>query len=228
MLATRTWFYLIFIMAMLGVGIYVATHRWSGGQADVHYQNGFNLAAEGKHHEAIVELKKALSKDPMHELARAKLAEEYEAIGNYGDALAQWERLLRETENEQRSGQKRPRVTKPWYVKHHIGICKLKMGRYSEAVDAFHQALESSPAAGEVHRLTGEALARLGKTREAAREFLEAIRRKPEDTEAYRLLMKLYKDKGLDDKARELGERMKGAGSKVANEWETLKRRYGW
>lgn len=225
-MATRTWFFMLFIMAMLGVAFFVLRQRWGGGVADVHYQQGFNLARAGKHREAIVELKKALDEDPQHELARGKMAESHEALGNYGAALEEWQRLLRETEAEQQAGEK-PRVTKLWYVHQHIGICKLKTGEYQEALDSFEKAVGSSPVAGEVHRLTGEALEKLGKTQEAAREYLEAIRKMPKDSRAYQELLRMYKERGMDEKALEVGKRMQEAGKSVADEWQKLRRRYG-
>lgn len=227
-MSRTTWFFMLFIMAMLAVGYYAMSQRISGGEADVHFQNGFNLAQEGKHDEAISELHRALKKDPNHELARGKLAEEYEAKGNYGDALKEWLRLLRETNEAKSSGLKRPPVTKLWYVHQHIGICKLKMGEYKEAMTSFELALKASPAKADLQLLIGETYEKMGHVKDAARAFLDAIERAPQSTEAYRRLMKLYKDRNLDKQAKELGERMKSAGSDAAKEWEKVKKQYGW
>ena len=40
--------------------------------------------------------------------------------------------------------------------------------------------------------------------------------------------MKLYKEHDLENKAKELGDRMKSAGAEAAKEWDKLRKQYGW
>jgi len=57
-----------------------------------------------------------------------------------------------------------------------IGTLLLQRGDFAGAVDAYRQAIAIRPNAATTHRNLGDALSRLGRTDEAKRSYLEAIR----------------------------------------------------
>ncbi len=206
-MARTTWFFMLFLMVLLAIGYRQMQQRLPGGAADVHYQNGFNLSQEGKHEAAMVELRRALKIEPSHQMARGKLAEELEAVGNYGDAVKQWLRLLREANAAKQEGVTRRDGYQLWYLHQHIGLCKLRMGDFKAAVQALDLALKTSPLKADLNLLLGEALGKQGDVKGAARAFLDVLQKAPQNSEAYQKLTELYKEQKLDEKLKELRER---------------------
>lgn len=79
-----------------------------------------------------------------------------------------------------------------WYFLHNnLGYCLTTLGRHVEAEDRCRQAVAIDPARHNAHKNLGLALQGQGRLAEAARSFLIARDRCPEDTRAARHLMLL-------------------------------------
>jgi tetratricopeptide (TPR) repeat protein len=78
----------------------------------------------------------------------------------------------------------------------YIGLCSSKLGRYTEAIDAYKLAIRIQPDADEAYCNLGATYGKLGRYTEAIDAFKQAVRFKPDDEVAHFNLGIVYGDLG--------------------------------
>lgn len=90
-----------------------------------------------------------------------------------------------------------------------LGIQQLRVKKYDEAVESFHQAVKLDPSSSQAHHNLGVTYVRLGRDREALDEFRLSHRLKP----GYQKLLLPMVPPGSKDEARSLEELREAAAS---------------
>jgi len=106
---------------------------------------------------------------------------------DYEEALSYFEEVVK----------KNPRNADAYF---YIGVCNGKLGRYTEAAEAFKQAIRDY---AEAHNYLGVAYAELGRYKEAVEAFKQAIHIEPDDANAHYNLGVTYVELGYHKRAVE-------------------------
>ncbi len=134
---------------------------------------GIDLAAQGKHEEAIAKFEEALKLDPEQSNIIGNMAESYSKLGKDNDALAAYQRAISVNPNDA-----------ALYT--NMGVILSKMGKNTESQEAFKKAASLNPGASAQNLYNiGATLVNNGKTQEAAEQFKAAIAADPNFSEAY-------------------------------------------
>ncbi|MBU0718071.1 MAG: tetratricopeptide repeat protein, partial [Planctomycetes bacterium] len=146
-----------------------------------HYSLGYLLTMQGRHEEAVPELRTALAirpdyqeairLEPRYFVAHNNLANAYQRLGKLEDAAGAYRVALQ------------LHADYPEARSNLAGVLS-QMGLLEEAVQQYRAALQLVPHDPVVHSNLGVALARQGKLDEAVAQFRAAIRIAPEDMEA--------------------------------------------
>jgi tetratricopeptide (TPR) repeat protein len=163
-----------------------------------YYQIGRLLAAQGKTAEAQAPLLHALNLRPDLGAGWFELGKIHVTEGKPQLALQEFERS-------------RKLVPENYHVYFHEGRALSKLQKRSDAIAMFRQAIERGPKNyWEAHYALGEELAFDGRTKEAAQEFAEVIRVRPEVAMAHlNLGVALTQFGKLDDALKEFEETLR-------------------
>lgn len=147
--------------------------------ADFHASHGDALAALGRFDEAVASYERALSLDPAHEEARARL---FNAHNNRGTARLAAGDLVGAEQSFRYAIEAGPGRGE---ILNNLGIALGRQGRFQEAADAFGRGAALAPARAEIHRNRGLVLLRQGRTPEARACYERAVTLAPADAEAH-------------------------------------------
>jgi len=159
----------------------------SPGYATGHHWYGWHLAALGQHAEAVAELKKAESLDPLSLIISADLAEELLIAHRYDEAIKQ----SRKTMNMD------PFFALAHYV---LGEVFVEQHMYKEAVAELQKAIELSPGSTAFAANLAYAYAVSGK-REKAVKMLNDLKNRPHEASNAPEIALVYVGLGQKDQA---------------------------
>lgn len=192
-----------------------APHR-----ADIHANHGNLLKAQGRIGEAIVEYRRALEVDADFRPARIALARSLNAAGEYTDALAESQRLLRHDKADAEAwsaygaalrgiddleaseiAYRRAINIKPGYgaAHHDLGALLAKESRHEQALEHLTLAAEAGVTGPEIVHNLASSLAGLGRFEETQALLLDATQALPHAIELHRLLARLRYMRGDPD-----------------------------
>jgi tetratricopeptide (TPR) repeat protein len=145
----------------------------------------------GQHEKAIAAFRKAQEKDPgRKKRLQFNLAEVYQALGKFDEALASLEAYLTTL----------PQGTEAYEMK--VALLE-KLGRSQEILPALHRHSRQDPANQGLKLLLARQCARLGEGAEAEKLFLDLVEQSA-SPEAYHGLFLLKKEQGQPEKIIEL------------------------
>jgi protein O-mannosyl-transferase len=145
----------------------------TGPNAPAHHAVGLALFRQGRHEEAIVELRRALSISERYPEAWTALGESLMAAGRMDEAIAAYERAvaLRAADPAIRA--------KLVAALNASAMSRLKSGDVEGAEGLLRKGTALAPDDATTHATLGVLLARAGRLDEAEREFEEAVRLDP-------------------------------------------------
>lgn len=143
----------------------------------------------GRDREAIAEFEKALTVSPRAPRAHRHLAQLYLKMGAKERAALHFETM--------------PREERLQSILAHLamGDSHMEARRYPEAVEAYRQALENSPADADLRSKLGLAYAAMGDGERARQEYERALKTNPESVNARNYLGAYFMQKGTWDEA---------------------------
>jgi tetratricopeptide (TPR) repeat protein len=151
----------------------LAERKQSSTEVQTLFTAGIDLAAQGKHEEAIAEFQKALALDPEQSNIIGNMAESYSKLGKDNEALAAYEKAIAVNPNDA-----------ALYT--NMGVVLSRLGKNAESQEAFKKAATLNPgASAQSFYNIGATLVNNGKTQEAAEQFKAAISADPNFAEAY-------------------------------------------
>jgi tetratricopeptide (TPR) repeat protein len=162
--------------------------------ADYHGERGADLCREKRYAEAVAACREALSHHAEYAFPHGVLAEALLGLGRYPEAAAEFDEYLRA------GGQPVADVYRG------RGLARMKQGDFLGARDDYTRALEAQPSA-EIYRHRGWAYFFADAWRPALRDFDEAVRRDPQDADAYagrglcRVMLGQYREAVADAEA---------------------------
>jgi len=183
-------------VGLLCAGIPLAAHASLLVTQDVatHNERGVELAAQGRHREAIAEFEKALSLAPAHPVIRGNLAH---AHGNLAS------QFLLEKAFQEAVGQYQKAIALSYHeFRFHmeLGVALLGLREVDQAVGAFREARDLEPQNVEAYRSLGEAYYRQGNFSEAVWTWEEGLRVRPEDRDLARRIAQVEGERKVHEK----------------------------
>ncbi len=194
--------------------------------AELHNALGWTLFQDGRTVEAVAEYERALAANPNHAkshnnlaLALVELGRFEEAAGHFKTSLALEPRaeiysdlgfaMARLGKSEEaRADYQKALALDPNCASAHfnLAVAAVQAGQFAQAESHYRQALVGRPTA-ETHNGLGYALARQGRTDEAAAEFHKAIDADPKFTPAYKNLAEALMKQGKLEEAEQYYKR---------------------
>ncbi len=173
---------LVIRVGLLCAGIPLAAHAslLVTRDAATHNERGVELAAQGRHREAIAEFEKALSLAPAHPVIRRNLADVHGILAN---VLAGQQAFQEAVPHYRMAIELFPGDAK-FYLG--LGGAFLRLREMDRAVSVFRDARDLDPQNVEAYRSLGEAYYRQGNFREAVWTWEEGLRIHPEDRDLAR------------------------------------------
>src|SRR5205814_2497792 len=140
------------------------------------YMAGHQLLIDGKYEAALAYLYKAVALNPHNAAALRALGMDQARLGNYGLAETYYERAI------EVAGQNASEVSAACTDLAFLLLLSHDRVKLTEGLKYAEQALRLGPSSADAHYLTGEALLKLGRIREAVDELLQAEKLNPEDS----------------------------------------------
>jgi len=163
------------------------------------YLAGHQLLLDEKYEAALGYLYKAVALNPHDAAALRALGMDQARLGNYGLAEVYYKRAI------EAAGQNASEVSAACIDLAFLFLLSHDRAKLSEGLKYAEQALRLEPSSADAHYLTGKALLKLGRTREAVDELLQAEKLNPEDGKPHFLLAQAFDRLGEEQKAN--GER---------------------
>ena len=137
------------------------------------FDEGTQLAGEGKHAEAIEKFKLALEKDPEQTNIMGNMAESYKSLGKYDEALDLYRKAIAIKPND------------PVFYTN-LGVVLDKLGKTAESQEAFKKAAALNPGgSAQSYFNLGATMVNSGRVAEAVEPFRQAIAADPNFADAY-------------------------------------------
>ncbi|HET9402072.1 MAG TPA: tetratricopeptide repeat protein [Candidatus Acidoferrales bacterium] len=131
-----------------------------------------------------------LKQDPANATAHSDLGAMYWNTFRRKDAISEWSKALSEDPSN-------------FFALDNLGIAALTEKRYAEAIDYFRRAVDVRPGFPKAHAHLADALAGLGDSPAAEREYLKAIDLAPFDIETHNAYAKFCASQGRVQEATE-------------------------
>jgi tetratricopeptide (TPR) repeat protein len=179
-------------------------------EANVHYNIGNLLAAQGRHEEAIASFDRALAQWPGNAYAWINRGNSLDKLGREDEALASYQRAEEENRGfwlaykaqgvilhrqrrypEEEAAYRRGLKADGEEAYYLLGVTLKNLDRLDEAVQALEQATRINPAYARAHTRLGEIYASRGDTDRARDQFRKAIATDPGDSAAVKGLARL-------------------------------------
>jgi tetratricopeptide (TPR) repeat protein len=160
------------------------------------YMAGQQLLIDGKYEGALGYLYKAVALDPHNAAAYRALGMDHARLGNYGLAEDYYQKAIEAA---------RPTAPEAATARADLAFLLLlghDRAQLSKGLRLAQQAAELEPSSADAHYLSGKALLKLGRTKEAVPELLRAEGLDPRDSKPHFLLAQAYDRLGEDQKAR--------------------------
>ncbi len=154
------------------------TLRVAPGHAEIRSNLGHLLVRQGRHEEAVEQLRAALRAKPYLVQAHNNLGLTLTRLGRVEEAIAHLEEALAADPGSAE-------------IRNNMGIALAYAGRHAEAEALYRSALRLRPGYAEVYNNLGNALAEQGRPSEAEEAFREALAVSPDSFEAHKNLGRL-------------------------------------
>ena len=152
------------------------------------FEEGVSLARQGRHEEAVENLRVFLEMDPEHETGHYELAKNLQEMKNFEEAEIEFRKALEL--NSDYAG-----------AHFHLGLMYANQERYPEAQVEFREELERTPDDPTVMFNLALVFSEQGKIAEAIPWFEKVSVVQPDNSEIYWKLAKLYEEQGNKEKA---------------------------
>jgi Flp pilus assembly protein TadD len=159
------------------------------------YFAGQQLLLNGKCEASLPYLYSALNSKPLHSQVLQALALAQARLGNYGLAESYYRKLL--DSDDTSDGRYSALIN--------LGVLLLlghDTAQLEQGLACGRQAERARPYSPEAHFLTGKALLKLGRLKEASSELGQAAKLSPEDSKPHFLMSQIYDQFGQHDRAR--------------------------
>lgn len=160
----------------------------SRAEAQMHFDEGVRLAAEGLHPEAVIKLKLATRTIPDHAEARVELGRSYQKMGQLTKAIKVYRSVLE---------------THPNFVAayRHLGAAYDEVGQFVNALKVYAKAIMLAPQDAELRNDLGLVYFNIGSYAEAIKAFKQALDIECHNARAHYGLGRVYLDLGDIDMA---------------------------
>ena len=154
--------------------------RWETNSVEARVNLANLLSAHGQSGEALTLCEQAVALDPENPIVRYNFARLLAAENRTAEAVTNFQVALRQPGG----------FTQPEIAEIHLetGNALARLGRDTEALAEFAEAVRLKPDLADAHLNYGAALARSGRYSAAAAEFRETLRLRPHDERAQRML----------------------------------------
>jgi tetratricopeptide (TPR) repeat protein len=166
-------------------------------RADAHLSLGLIDFKMQRYKEAIASMEKAIELNPDNNQAYNSIASAYEELKDFAKASEAYEKYLNlKPEN-------------PWTAYFHLGLCRVELGQFENAIAAFQQALKGQPEDAQINYNLSQVYQKADQYEKAEEVYKFLAELKPQDAiQYYRMIVYMYDSAKLYDKAIEAAKKV--------------------